>query len=187
MHAKRASVEVDQIEATIRRTEDDRQRAPVAWRVRRWTFSILLAVVAFVFVIPLMNGDGAEAFDPSGYRLWLRVATAAILVIVLLTFGERRMAKQAADPATAARKLAQEYSIYTEPGWIGRTLILGVKLGLGVGVPIGVLVAMLPIYVTPTIVERIGSFLMFVGATMLWTLPMAFVIRWLSLRSMLRY
>jgi hypothetical protein len=62
----------------------------------------------------------------------------------------------------------------------------GRKLTLGVGMPVGLLAAFLaPANALPS-GGRLVVLPMFVGMTALWAIPMGFVIRWLTVRSLRR-
>lgn len=70
------------------------------------------------------------------------------------------------------------------PGWMRRTVGTGLLMALGVGIPVGLLLA----FTTPLADlppgGRAGAVLLFVGVSALWTIPFSFGARWLSLRSL---
>lgn len=74
----------------------------------------------------------------------------------------------------------------TGRGWLRRVLRRGFWMGLGVGLPVGLLLAFTTAPAELPAGGRIGTTLMYVGLTMLWTMPASFGIRWLSVRSLKR-
>lgn len=73
------------------------------------------------------------------------------------------------------------------PGWVGRVIRRGVLMGFGIGVPVGLLMALIsPVAELPT-GSRTGAVLSFIAMTMVWTVPFSFGARWLSLRSLRRH
>ncbi|MFI5245393.1 MAG: hypothetical protein ACHQQR_09235 [Gemmatimonadales bacterium] len=149
--------------------------------VRSW-----LLLLAVVFILPaLADGHLPVQGDFAGRRALFRLL---ISVIGALCFGAylhyaigRRISADA--PTRAARALA-DWRRFTGPRWWSAALRMGAMLTLGVGVPVGLLAA----FLAPTNVLPQGGRLvvlpMFVGMTALWAVPMGFVIRWMTVRSL---
>ncbi len=154
-------------------------------------FSALKATVIFyvaVSVIPAaMDGELGRAFTLSGRGL-LRNLVIPLLMGVILSVSQAwfLLRGAAAEPEVIAQRIEREWSRLTGAGWIGRTLLQGVWLGLGIGLSVGTFVAFGPVDV-PDLPEQplvaIGSF---TGLTLLWTLPMAFLLRWMVRRQYAR-
>jgi hypothetical protein len=185
-------IDMARLQTDLSREEARRAASPVGWRIRRWTLALAVNGVLFIVAIPLIAGDGVEAFDPDRPRLWFRVGAAVLLAAFSMWNLDRtrRKTPNAADAADiAAANFERQIEKLRGIGWVGRTVRQGAILGLAIGVPIGFLLAAIPL---PVIEQaglwgRIGMAGMFIGATLLWTIPMAFGIRWLSLFSMKKY
>lgn len=95
----------------------------------------------------------------------------------------RRIAPDIADPLSLYEGAAEVLHDARGPGWIARTIRRGVLVGLGVGVPVGLLIA----FTTPStdlpFGGRVGGVLVFIAITMAWAIPFSFGARWLALRS----
>ena len=167
--------------------ETRRLAAPRTWRVRRWLQSIVVNGILFVFVLPLVFGEVDETWDPNGHKLWVRLAMVIIVAASNIAFADHLAKKAGGDPVKLAAQHKSDYDRFHGVGWIGRTVGMGVKMGMLIGLPIGILLVTIPIAQPATIWGRVGVFTMFVGATMAWTIPAAFVIRLLTLRSLKKY
>jgi hypothetical protein len=153
-------------------------------RVRLWLWNLLAHGFLFVVVVPLISGRWDNAFDPGRPFLWYRIAMAVVLAGVNVAYFDVIARRAVRDPDAAVARVASDVVAQTAPGWVLRTIRLGLIMGLGIGVPVGLLIALVP---PMSQVERFEVFGMFVGLTLLWTQPAAFAIRWLSLNSAKRF
>jgi uncharacterized membrane protein len=150
------------------------------------------AVVGFVttivatFVIPLMASGGwrgiaayvrAEPWAAIGLPLGLAVILT--IVTVASTYGT-----SATDVSRIATQIERDWLRLTDGWWIARVLVSGMLMALVIGIPVGTLIAL---SARPSELPELGGRVGIVGAfllmTLLWTVPMAFVIRFLTLRS----
>ena len=150
--------------------------------------SVLKAAVIFyvaVSVFPAaVDGELGRAFTLSGRGL-LRNLVIPLLAGVALTISQAWFLYRgaAAEPEVIARRIEREWTRLTGTGWIPRTLLRGVGMGLGIGLSVGTFMVFGPVEVPDLPEQPLVAILSFTGLTLLWTLPMAFLIRWMVLRS----
>jgi hypothetical protein len=185
MHVQvRQKVLGTRVEAHLRETARSLEAGPVRWFVPRFLSASILGVGLTVVVPAFLSGDLAQALDSSARFYWVRVLTPVVLAAPFTYVGYRRARKQVrAGTAALARRLETEWRELTEPGWVGRACRYGGYMTAGIGIPVGLLMA-LPF---PTSELPGGSRLLalagFVAATAAWAFPMAFGFRWLSIKS----
>ena len=155
-------------------------------RISRHLVSSIIAVAVFVVLIPVMGGS--QIFSPDQPLPFFIRLFGAILLIAFLRVGEaRRRARIVRDPAAAAANLRKEFDELTEPGWPVRVLRMGLTMGLVIGLSVGTVIALIPNAEYPDLSDRVQTVGLFLLFTFAWTLPAAFVIRWLSLASMRKF
>lgn len=176
------------LEARIRRKrrklEQDLEHGTGPWLAGVWARAAA-GGSALGFVTALITGmPPVRLFDPGDKAFWVTVALGPVLGTLTAAhrwWDARRERRRSLDDAV--REAEAELSRYRGPGWIRRTLGMGGLMGLGVGVPVGLLIA----FGFPPSELPSGSPLLalvgFVGMTMGWTLPMAFLVRWLAVRQ----
>lgn len=151
----------------------------VLWFIRRWIlFAVgfyLLAVVGAAF----LDGQMSRAFELSGRGIWRNVLVPVVcgLTINLLTVASILLnARKSAD--VVAAEIENEWGDLERPNWPLHALLMGLLMGVGVGVPVGALLAFGP----PTSEQPTGgpiwAWVNFIGLTLLWTIPIAFLRRW---------
>jgi hypothetical protein len=139
----------------------------------------------FVIVVPsaLVGGLGI-ALHPATGRAWADVVLAALLAAGLVRW-ERRRARR--PPEEVAAEVERTWTQLTRPGWAVRCALLGAGAGVVLGLLVGgLLVSTAPAEELPA-GSRAAGLAGFVGVTLLWTVPMAFLIRWVSLRTHRRF
>ncbi len=171
----------------VRKVDARRAAHPVKFWLGTRGFSIAFAFVFFVGVLPLISGLPEGSYDPRGWLLWMRVGVACLtLALTWVTTMWLTPGAQASVEAKTAYA-EQEFAKLTAPGWKRRFFRIGILIGLAVGGVVGPLVA----WVAPDPGSgwgvRVLVFFGFMLATMAWTIPMAFLIRWISFRSYRRY
>jgi hypothetical protein len=91
------------------------------------------------------------------------------------------------DPLSLYEAAQKLDAIERAPGWVRRVIRRGVLLGLSIGAPVGLLLAL----TTPSAElppgGQVSVILSFTALTLLWTMPFSFGARWLSLRSLNRH
>jgi hypothetical protein len=162
---------------------DLKEARPAGWVFHQWGRSFILFIL-IVAVVELVVGGWGGLSGWWGGGLWVRMGLAWV-VATLATWWEWRSLQ--APPDERVRSLVREWEEMTAPGWPLRTAKRGVWMGFFVAVPVGALIAwLLP---SPEVPEggRLLVFLMFLGMTLLWTIPMAFLIRLMAVNSYKAY
>ena len=155
---------------------------------RRLLESVAIAALLFYALAvgpdALESGDVRTLISPPSRELWrvLAVVFAAVgLPLFISSFRYTRDVRRGS--IEVARNMERDWKRATQPGWEGRTVLRGIMLGLGIGVPVGLLMALgLPLSELPG-GSRLGMFFTFTLMTLTWTIPAAFVIRWRLLRD----
>jgi hypothetical protein len=180
---KRDPIDVSRVATYLRTSAADWPQTGRA-RLMLWARSVLVYGAMFVVVLPLVLGHPGEIFDIRSAALWYRLATAVVLAAIGVAYGDYLHRSAQRDPHAAASRLISEVQEPRGMGWILRTIRVGILMGLGIGIPVGLLLSLLP---ADSFSERAEAFALFVGLTLLWTQPAAFGIRWLSVYSARRY
>ena len=155
------------------------------WLAKIWSRTAV-AGTGMAFAWAWVTGTAVPTlFDTSRPAFWLTLASGPLLATVatgVAWWGARKERRRSLDDTV--RRAEEELARYRGPGWVRRTLRTGALMGLGVGLPVGLLIAFtFPAAEQPAGVPALGV-LQFIAMTMCWTLPMAFLIRWLFLRQM---
>jgi hypothetical protein len=151
----------------------------VWWLGRRW---ILFAAGFYLLANlgpALLDGQVSRATQFSGHGLWHNLFLPHLcgLTVALITARTRlRLGRQSPDAAAAA--IQQEWADLVRPGWAFRTLAMGLGMGLGIGVPVGALLAFGLSRAERPSGGVVTVWLSFIALTLLWTIPMAFLLRW---------
>ena len=166
-----------------------RTRARMARGGGRWFLRSFLRAAVVLYAIAIVaqwgRGDQLAGLPPEKRIAFLVFPAVAALAIAWL--GRRQMNDVALDPDQRVRAIAAELRSLGGAGWAVRSLRAGVLLGAAVGVPVGVLLAIswephqFPVSNRWMVVPS------FIGVTMLWTIPFAFVLRWVTLLALKRF
>ena len=175
----------NRIADTAERLRRAANRHPMAGahRIGLWLRTLFMAVLLIV-VIPSVIVEGTLAFYPLQPAFWIRCMGALLLAVGSIGYGDHVARKTLRDPEAAAAKLEADVLAQTSHGWVRRTLRLGFLMGLGAGIPVGVLIAAGS---AGSIADSAVATGIFVCFTMVWAVPLAFVIRWGTLRVSRRY
>jgi len=179
------SIDLERIRLAVaaeRREQETRGplRTSVDVAVRTATTLILV-----VFILPVVTHWDLTRLTGLTTAAFLRRASVILVVTLLLTGLDRRKRQRmnAEDTSVAAQRIANEVTSLTGPDWWLRVLRWGAATTAGVGIPVGLLLAIKsPSAELPSggRVEQIIMFLLLTGA---WALPAAFGIRWMVLKS----
>lgn len=178
------SPSVDRAAVAQASAASDRALASRGRWIARWLL-LSAGIWLFVIVVPsaLVGGLGV-ALHPETGRAWADVVLAALLAAGLVQW-ERRRARR--PPEEIAAEVERMWTQLTRPGWAVRCGLLGVAGGVVLGLLVGgLLVSTTPVEELPAGSRAVGL-AGFVGVTLLWSVPMAFLIRWVSLRSHRRF
>ena len=170
---------LEEYQSKLRREVEDHF---ASWATRQflktWGFGLLILLSG-----QLLFGDEPSLVSRLAAPRLVFILIAALGVGIFMTvwgiWNTRRQLKLAS--VQLADRIEKEHAQLTGPAWVRHVLGIGLKLTLGVGLPVGALFSLLPI--PATVGTRISMFVAFVGMTALWAMPFAFAIRWMSLRS----
>lgn len=168
------------VEQEVARRRAIQKRGYFAWFTR-----VLFVNVIIIYLAAFLGRWGAATRPISELPLWhaaLIVGLPFLGALAISWFGTRSVFKpDAVDPDKVADKVLRDVQSLAGPGWPGRSLAFGLKLGLGVGIPIALLLAVLgPRMPLPGGSRWLGATI-FVGLTLLWAIPLGFLLRWWSL------
>ncbi len=177
------------INAQLLQDQMQRSRLPAGPRLAGWFLwqvvrAALLLYALAVLVPALVDGDLQDAFKLQGRLLWrnLLLPLGGGIAITLWSFLARRR-HEALTVAQASARIEHDWSQLTAPGWLRLTVRRGLWMGLAIAVTVGTLLAA----TLPS--DDLGAggrplaFLLFLGATLAWTIPVSFLIRWMQLRG----
>ena len=119
----------------------------------------------------------AEPMSAVGVPAAIGLLLAAFLVVVSLHPSSRSVPR-------ITRRVEQTWRYLNERGWVARVGAWGVLAGAAIGIPLGMLMASdLRGSELNEAVGWLGAVLMFLGMTLLWTVPSAYIYRWFILRQ----
>jgi hypothetical protein len=162
---------------------DLREAPPPESVFRSWGRSFLLFLLILV-VMDLVSAGWSGLSGWLGGGLWVRLAIAWVVATLATWWGWRSLV---APPDERARSLVREWDEMTAPGWPLRAVKLGVRMGVFMAIPVGAFMAWFLPGQAVSGGARLLVFGMFLGATLLWTIPMAFLIRHMAMTSYRRY
>jgi hypothetical protein len=144
--------------------------------------AFFIAVTVFWYVtsnlLNLILGESPRSVWTLG--TFIGAAVFAAIVTTAAVINARRMEKMGED--AIVRKILQP-SRLTGESWVMWTVLTGVAMGFGIGIPIGTLIAFADEADRIVPGSRVMSVLGFTGITLMWTIPMAFIIRYQTVRE----
>jgi hypothetical protein len=146
------------------------------WRdLRQIAQSAAIFFVAVTVAPAVVTGDLSRAFDVSAPGYWTRFMLMASLGIMLGFWKVRLLSRQPISDVTFHEdRIATDWRRLTQGAWIARTVGTGVLMGLAIGVPVGALLAW---RMPSDEYSPLSLAATFVGVTMAWTIPAAFLMR----------
>jgi hypothetical protein len=157
------------------------------WVAQRLFVNIVLAYLVFVIIPAALAGEFAHVFDLEGRRIWTNLVGPLAFAIVITAWSVWYTRRQVVrGPQQTARSIEREVRTLTGPHWLRRVLMIGLGMGAAIGIPIGALVA----FTAPaglSLGSRMLAVFTFTAMTLLWTIPIAFAIRWVTLRTHQRF
>jgi hypothetical protein len=178
-------IDRERVELAIAADQKARENDP-RYRLKQWVKTFIPNAVLYLIVLPLILGD-REIYHLSSPTLWIWLTATVLTTAGGIAHSDWLYRKTIRNVAHGMRAVQKDIDRLTGEGWVRRTLLMGVYMGLGVGVPIGILMALfLPSDYGSALERWIGA-AVFVALTLAWTIPMAFLIRWASIRMAQRY
>jgi hypothetical protein len=185
--ARRYTVNRRLIAETLERDEFRTSGRRYVWLGLSVVKSAAIFYVGISIIPAALDGELGKAFTFSGRGL-LRNLVIPILAAVAMTFTHAWFLFRgaAAEPEVIARRIEREWAKLTSAGWIGRTLLRGLWMGLVIGLSVGAFMAFGPVEIPDLPQQPLVAIASFTGLTLLWTLPMAFLLRWVVKRHYMR-
>lgn len=161
-----------------------RRRSLPRWLAVSILRPFLVGLILFLVLLPLLDGRLPALADLRGRRLLVGPLAAGLLALLSTAMGYRQLRDTLQLSAAEHRRmLEQEWASWVGPHWLGRVVRIGLLLTLGVGVPVGLLLAVTLAPAELPAGSRPLMLLSFVGLTALWAFTFAFLIRWLALHE----
>lgn len=154
-----------------------------AWRVKLWAKTFTACILIYLPLLGIRFESTMTALNPARSTFWLALLAAAVVALVAIIEADISLKRMQQDPDGAAARLASRLRTLTGSGWMIRTASLGVFPGVGLGLP----VALLNASRTGSPLESLPYIARFVGLTIAWSVPLAFVIRYGYLRAWFRH
>lgn len=163
-----------------------RMRAHLARGKGRWFVRHFALAAAVFYGIAAVSQWGRVREMPSEQLLLILLFPAAGAALVSWWLIRQTFGNRALDASSRAEDIARQLRDYGGAGWVRRSLLNGLALGLAIGLPVGVFMQFAwPVQDLPTRRWLVTPF--FIGVTLLWTLPAAFLWRRFSLLSLRRF
>lgn len=167
-----------------------RENAVKVFSVRRLLPSLLasfgIAGALFLVILPVINGDPIYQ-AANAHQFWIRLIGVFIVGSAPHLVRFRQRAGVQRNARAAAEKMRREYVDMTNDRWLLNTVKMGARLASMIWIPIGLLIFIFSAQDEPAVAERMRTVFYFGAATFGWAIPMAFLIRWLSLKSLGRF
>ena len=177
-------IDRDAVAAEVERVRAQLDRGYAQWFLRQFATNLLF--LSAIVLFGRLNASTAYAELPGAIRVLL-VALPPVMALALTWYsGRRRFGPDALDVDRRVQRIARELRALGSPDWPVQALKLGVLWGFLVGIPVGLALMLLWAPAALPGGSRPLAIPSFVGITMVWTVPMAFVFRWLGLQGLKR-
>lgn len=171
------------VERGHRQLVKEMEHGALGWIIPRFVTGSLLGI-GLTLVLPGFLGGGLGVIDVDSPIFWLKLlgpVAVAAAGTTHLYLKARQQSKESCEDAV--RRTDKELALLTGPGWVGRVLRRAALAALGIGLPIGAMVA----FGLPEEDLEGGSRLLVLGvfvlATAGYVIPGAFALRWGVLKS----
>jgi hypothetical protein len=156
-------------------------------RLKHWAVCFGTNAILFLVALPMLNGEFMETFDPANPDLYYWLAASVIGTFIQVALGDRQHRRSPTDVDQIVSAYQKNADRYSGPGWLTRTILMGIWLGLGVGIPVALLAVLFMPAEYGVGRERWEGVAYFLALTFAWTMPMAFLIRLISMMSFRKY
>lgn len=177
-------IDRDAVEAEVARTRARLAKGKLRYFARQ---SVAAAIAFFVMFYITRIELFSRLGELPAWKIGVVFGFPILAGILVAAFSMRETFKdENLDTERRMQRIGRELQSLGGPGWILRSILTGIKLGLAIGLTVGVI--MLLTWST----SRLGSpnrwafFSAFVGVTLLWTIPAAFILRWIQLLALKR-
>jgi hypothetical protein len=140
--------------------------------------------IGLTLVLPAFLGGGLGVVDGGSPAFWIKLLGPVVAAGVVTAHLYVKARRQSRRPlGQIVEEADAELAALTAPGWARRVVRQGVWMAAGIGLPVGALLAFgLPAEELPG-GSRFLALAGFVVATAGWTVPAAFALRWLALKT----
>lgn len=178
-----AQVSIDQV--AVAQLIETKKRSSLARRVGS-SFVLFAVVLTFAVAAPeLIGGEPWPGLEPFSIRVMVGLMVALALAVWTAWRTWRSFAGATVEDVSDS--IRNEWEKATGPGWPLRVFVGGFAMGIAIGVPVGLLLALgEPVSDLPG-QSRVIAVLAFVVLTLVWTVPLAYGIRMLAIRSYGKY
>lgn len=178
------------IDRALVEEELDRARAKLArgkMRLVARNFARAAAIFYLIAIAAQWSRFGDLGAVPPSKRIAVLLFPAIAALFVALMGLRADVAEQSLDTDRKVRQISDNLRALAGAGWAWRSLRAGVFMGAAIGIPVGLL---LTLGWRPDIFPVSNRWMVvpsFVGITLMWTIPFAFILRWLSLLGLRRF
>jgi hypothetical protein len=172
-------IDLSALQDELVRRQPPRGPALIGWTARRMV--TVFATFYFVaFVVPaFLDGDPASAFDLAGRALWGKLGLPLVMAGGFTLWSLHTLRRQASAGAEEnAKRIEREWVQLTQRGWPLRMLLWGFAMAGAISLLPGTLLVALSPQDELLKGSRLLTFLAFCGFTLVWAIPVPFVIRW---------
>lgn len=174
------AVNISAIRNEIVRHEPPLGRRRTYWALRRVAvvFTILYLVS---FAIPTALAGPVRRLA-SGRAMWIELGISLMLAAGLTAWSlHTYRAPREARVENSVLRLQRGWAQMTRGHWVLRVIVMGLTMAAFIGLTVGTLIAATSAPGELLGGSRVLTVLAFLGLTLAWCIPMAFVIRWLYL------
>jgi hypothetical protein len=178
-------IDRDAVAAEVARIQAQRAAGVGRWYARQFLYTAT-AMYLVAFVAQWGRLEQLDAF-PTGKRILFFTFPAIAALMITWWLARQTFGHRATDVEARVREIGRNLQWLGGSGWPRRTIAMGLSLGLAIGIPIGTLMAVSWQPEDLPLSSRWLTVPVFTGMTLLWTIPAAFVLRWLSLLGLRRF
>lgn len=178
------------IDRSLVEAELDRARAKLArgkMRLVATSFARAAAIFYLIAIAAQWSRFGDLGAVPPSKRIAVLLFPALAALFVALMGLRADVAEQSIDADRKVRQISDNLRALAGAGWPWRSLRAGVFMGAAIGIPVGLL---LMLDWRPDLFPVSNRWMVvpsFVGITLMWTIPFAFILRWLSLLGLKKF
>lgn len=185
MTSPRYVIDRPAVEADVARVRASLDQGYGRWLARQ---TLLNMTVFYVVVLALRWNELPTVETWPAWKIGLTFFAPVIVAVGLAWWtGRRTFAPDNLDVERRIVRISEDLRSLGGPGWVRRSLMVGVFIGLAIGIPIGTLMVLAW---RPTDLPAASRWLaipVFTLMTLLWSVPMSFLLRWMTLMALKRF